>query len=111
MSSWPTRHRCPPLGSYDAIIIGGTFEIPREGYLLAQGSACTNQMFRYRNVVGVQFHLEGSRDDAVRWARAYRAELATMGKTAADVADEFRGREETMRSLGIQLMENFFASV
>lgn len=90
---------------------GDTFEIPFGGHLLAQGAACTNQMFRHGNVIGVQFHLEVGRDDATAWANQYRAELATMGKTAEELANEFEGQEEILTRLGHQLVENFFASV
>ncbi len=90
---------------------GDTFGIPEGGHLLARGSVCTNQMFKYENVVGTQFHLETTRSEALRWADVYGPELAAMGKTAADIRNEFQGREETMTSLALRLMENFFAAV
>lgn len=90
---------------------GDTFEVPDGGRLLAQGAACRNQMFRHENVVGTQFHLEVTPEDAARWAQVYGTELAEMGMTASDIRDEFQDRDEGMRSLAIRLMENFFTSV
>ncbi len=90
---------------------GDTFDIPNGGRLLVEGEKCRNQMFRRGNVVGVQFHLEITREEAVRWAETYRDELAAFGKTIDGVAREFEGREAGMRESAFRLMRNYIASI
>lgn len=49
---------------------GDTFELPVGATLLAQGEACTNQAFRYGDLVyGFQFHLEVDQAMIERWLR------------------------------------------
>lgn len=90
---------------------GDTFAIPKGGRRLVEGEKCRNQMFRCGNVVGVQFHLEISREDAVRWAAEYADELTEFGKTADEIAGEFAGREAKVRELAVLLVENYIATL
>lgn len=46
---------------------GDTFAIPDGGTLLATGSVCRNQAFRYRRSYGLQFHLEADRALLAAW--------------------------------------------
>lgn len=87
---------------------GDTFEIPVGAQLLVEGDDCRNQVFRCGNVVGVQFHLEVTSNDASVWADEYAAELAELGKTKAQVVTECREREREMRPLAYRLLHNFF---
>ena len=46
---------------------GDTFAIPAGGALLATGSDCRNQAFRFRRSYGLQFHLEADRRLLAEW--------------------------------------------
>ena len=46
---------------------GDTFGIPAGGALLATGSDCHHQAFRFRNSYGLQFHLEADRALLAEW--------------------------------------------
>jgi GMP synthase (glutamine-hydrolysing) len=43
------------------------FEIPEGGTLLASSEACPHQAFRYRNALGLQFHLEINEEMLREW--------------------------------------------
>jgi GMP synthase (glutamine-hydrolysing) len=43
------------------------FHIPEEGKLLAYSEACPHQAFRYRNAIGLQFHLEVTAEILLDW--------------------------------------------
>ncbi len=46
---------------------GDMFEIPAGGSLLARSTACPNQALRYRNALGLQFHVEVTPEVLSRW--------------------------------------------
>jgi GMP synthase (glutamine-hydrolysing) len=46
---------------------GDMFHAPEEGKLLASGSDCPNQAFRFGNAFGLQFHVEITRDMLKEW--------------------------------------------
>ena len=46
---------------------GDTFAIPEGGALLASGTDCHNQAFRFRRSYGLQFHLEADRALLAQW--------------------------------------------
>ncbi len=46
---------------------GDTFAIPAGGALLATGSDCDNQAFRFKRSCGLQFHLEADRALLASW--------------------------------------------
>ncbi len=89
---------------------GDTFDIPDRARLLVQGKDCRNQLFRYKNAVAVQFHLEVRPVDAARWADRYADELRKFHKTKETVVKECEDRETRMRSLSYRLMDNFLES-
>jgi GMP synthase-like glutamine amidotransferase len=46
---------------------GDTFDLPREATLLGSSDACQNQAFIYNHqIIGLQFHLEGTRESIKR---------------------------------------------
>ena len=89
---------------------GDTFDIPDRARLLVQGKDCRNQLFRHKNAVAVQFHLEVRPVDAARWADRYADELRKFHKTKETVVKECEDRETRMRSLSYRLMDNFLES-
>jgi GMP synthase (glutamine-hydrolysing) len=46
---------------------GDMFEIPEDGALIATGKDCPNQAIRYRNALGLQFHVEVTREILGDW--------------------------------------------
>jgi GMP synthase (glutamine-hydrolysing) len=49
---------------------GDTFELPEGAVRLASTLACENQMFRFGNAFGVQFHVEVGDVDLADWVKA-----------------------------------------
>ena len=86
---------------------GDTFDVPMCADLLIEGSPCTNQMFRCENIIGAQFHLELTSEDAASWADEYPEELERFGKTKDEVATECMKREREMGTLARMLMDRF----
>ena len=86
---------------------GDTFDIPVGAELLVEGDDCKNQMFRYRNVIGVQFHIEVTSADALNWADEYAAELARFGKSKSQIHSECLAIESEIRQLAFRLMGNW----
>lgn len=86
---------------------GDTFDVPDGAVLLAEGTACRNQLFRRGPVDGAQLHLEVASAEAAAWADAYAAELAEVGKSRDQVVAECRAREAEMATLAARLVHNF----
>jgi GMP synthase-like glutamine amidotransferase len=78
---------------------GDTFELPTGAELLVEGEICRNQMFRWGNTVGVQFHLEVTGTEAGTWVDEYRDELAEFGRGKAEVIAECQEQEPEMEVL------------
>ena len=89
---------------------GDTFDVPHGAQLLARGAACPNQAFGRGNVLGLQFHLETTADEAADWADEYAEELAALGRSKEDVVRECREREGAMGPLAHRLMDNLLTS-
>jgi GMP synthase-like glutamine amidotransferase len=87
---------------------GDTFGVPDGAELLVEGALCRNQLFRRGNVVGVQFHLEVTCQEAATWADAYAGELAEVGKSKEQVIAECREQQPEMEVLATRLLDNFF---
>ena len=64
---------------------GDTFGIPDGGGRLAFSELCQNQVLKYgRNIYGIQFHVEVTRDMISQWADAYKAELESLKGIVSD---------------------------
>ena len=57
---------------------GDTFAIPEGGTLLASGTDCHNQAFRFRRSYGLQFHLEADRSLLAQWFAGEAAESGIL---------------------------------
>jgi len=90
---------------------GDTFDLPVGAELLVEGNECRNQMSRRGPVVGVQFHLEVTPDEAARWAGTYADELAASGHELADVEAGCVTDFREMERLADVLIENFLHEV
>jgi len=90
---------------------GDTFEIPEGGTLLVEGEGCRHQLFRHGTVLGVQFHLEVTPRQMELWTEAYADELAALGKSKAQLVQEYREHEQAMATLAAHLMDNWTAGI
>ncbi|NNL77893.1 MAG: type 1 glutamine amidotransferase [Desulfobacterales bacterium] len=90
---------------------GDTFKVPPGASLLAEGEKCRNQLFRYGNVVGVQFHLEVAANEARSWTHYYAHELNSVSKTPEEVIAECEAKEYEMQKLAARLMQNYLALI
>ena len=90
---------------------GDTFDLPPDATLLAQGEKCKNQLFRKGAIVGVQFHLEVTSDEARQWTLRYADELSHVGKSAQQVVAECEVFELEMQDLASRLMQNYLDSL
>ena len=90
---------------------GDTFDLPPDATLLAQGEKCKNQLFRNGAIVGVQFHLEVTSDEARQWTLRYADELSNVGKSAQEVVAECEVFESEMQALASRLMQNYLDSL
>ncbi|MCF6149911.1 MAG: type 1 glutamine amidotransferase [Candidatus Kuenenia sp.] len=64
---------------------GDTFSIPEGGKRLATSELCENQTVKYgRNIYGVQFHIEVTRNMIAEWADAYNGELESLKGVVSD---------------------------
>lgn len=88
---------------------GDTFDPPPGAALLARGEGVRHQAFRLGSVVGVQFHLEVTVEDAAAWTEAYGGELADVGKTAEQVVAECRAIDVEMDRLAARFLGNVVA--
>jgi GMP synthase-like glutamine amidotransferase len=86
-----------------------TFDIPPWGLQLAASRDCPNQGFRMGSAVGLQFHLEVTAPEALRWANAYPDELQAAGMSKARVTRECLEQQPLMAALADRLLDNFLA--
>jgi GMP synthase (glutamine-hydrolysing) len=86
-----------------------TFDIPPWGLQLAESRDCPNQGFRMGSAVGLQFHLEVTAPEALRWANAYPDELQAAGLSEARITRECLEQQPLMAELADRLLDNFLA--
>lgn len=87
-----------------------TFDIPPWGLQLAESRDCPNQGFRMGSAVGLQFHLEVTAPEALRWANAYADELQAAGLSEARITRECLEQQPLMAELADRLLDNFLAA-
>lgn len=64
---------------------GDTFGLPHGGKRLAFSELCQNQALKYgRNIYGIQFHVEVTKDMIAQWADAYKGELESLKGIVSD---------------------------
>lgn len=64
---------------------GDTFSIPEGGKRLVSSELCENQTVKYgRNIYGIQFHIEVTRNMIAEWADAYNDELESLKGVVSD---------------------------
>jgi len=79
------------------------FQIPPHGLRLALSNGCPNQAFRYRNAVGLQFHLEVTADMLSEWFADSPERIPILTR--------YREVEEDLTLNSMTLFKNFFGLV
>ena len=91
---------------------GDTFGIPSGGKRLAFSELCQNQALKYgRNIYGIQFHVEVTKDMIAQWADAYKAELEALKGSASDkkkMLDDYGKLERGFMKQAELFYVNFF---
>ncbi len=57
---------------------GDTYDLPKNAVTLAKSELYPVQAFKVGSVVGIQFHLEVSKDMVMDWIREYKSELESV---------------------------------
>ncbi len=91
---------------------GDTFGIPHGGKRLAFSELCQNQTLKYgRNIYGIQFHVEVTKDMIAQWADAYKAELESLKGIVSDrqkMLEDYAKLEKNYIKQAEQFYVNFF---
>lgn len=90
---------------------GETWKLPFGATLLCEGDECRNQTFRRGNVVGVQFHLEGSASELASWPRVYPEDVAISGIDAEKLAEGFRTKSAELHRLFRTFLDNWLKEI
>ncbi len=85
-----------------------TFEIPEGAIKLGESELCANQAFRFKNVYGLQFHLETTPGMLAEWTDVYADELNEEGIDAAALIEETKRKADIYRELSNRLFTNLF---
>ncbi|SNR85887.1 type 1 glutamine amidotransferase [Desulfurobacterium atlanticum] len=64
---------------------GDTFDIPEGAVKLASTPLYPNQAFRYEKAVGIQFHIEVTKEDILKWIEAYKDEVEKENLTPEQI--------------------------
>lgn len=91
---------------------GDTFGIPDGGRRLAFSELCQNQVLKYgRNIYGIQFHIEITKDMIIQWADAYTKELESLKGIVSDkqkMITDYGIVEKSYMKQAEQFYVNFF---
>jgi GMP synthase-like glutamine amidotransferase len=87
---------------------GDTFGIPAGATHVACGDDCRNQAFRYKNAIGLQFHLEADPKEIPLWCEAYASEMAELNKMTEQIVSAHSEVVNEAARLNRQLLFNLF---
>ncbi len=91
---------------------GDTFGIPAGGKRLAFSELCQNQTLKYgRNIYGIQFHVEITKDMIIQWSDAYKGELESLKGVVSDkqkMLEDYGRLEKTYIKQAEKFYVNFF---
>ncbi|MEP9412366.1 MAG: type 1 glutamine amidotransferase [Candidatus Brocadia sp.] len=91
---------------------GDTFGIPHGGKRLAFSELCQNQVLKYgRNIYGIQFHVEVTKDMIIQWADAYNEELESLRGIVSDkqkMLEDYANLEKDYMKQAERFYVNFF---
>lgn len=91
---------------------GDTFDIPSGGKRLAFSERCQNQALKYgRNIYGIQFHVEVTKNMIAQWADAYKGELESLKGVVSDkqkMLEDYDKLSKVYMKQAEQFYVNFF---
>ena len=91
---------------------GDTFGIPANGKRLAFSEFCQNQILKIgRNIYGIQFHVEITKDMIAQWSDAYKKELDSLNGIVSDkkkMLEDYSKLEGAYMKQAEQFYVNFF---
>ena len=91
---------------------GDTFGIPSGGKRLAFSELCQNQALQYgRNIYGIQFHVEVTKNMIAQWADAYKGELESLQSIVSDkqrMLEDYDKLSKVYMKQAEQFYVNFF---
>ncbi len=93
---------------------GDTFGIPAGGKRLAFAERCQNQTLKFgRNVYGIQFHVEITKDMIIQWSDAYKGELESLKGIVSDkqkMLEDYGRLEQMYTKQAETFYVNFFGA-
>lgn len=91
---------------------GDTFGIPANGKRLVFSELCQNQTLKIgRNIYGIQFHVEVTKDMIIQWADTYKGELESLKGIVSDkkkMLEDYSKLEGAYMKQAEQFYVNFF---
>ncbi len=85
---------------------GDTFTLPSEAEILSE-SYLYIQAFRFKNAIGIQFHLEVTKEMIQKWIRKYHKELKNENMTSDGFVDDIDRNVTELESTSKIVYENF----
>lgn len=88
---------------------GDTYDLPENAVILAKSDLYPVQAFRVGSAIGVQFHLEVSKDMVMEWMEQYSTELESANNyiNKDDIIDGLDTNLETLNAYTSVLYRNF----
>ena len=88
---------------------GDTYDLPPNAINLAKSDLYPVQAFRVGSAIGIQFHLEISKEMAMDWIREYEAELKSVSDyiSVNDIIKGFNANEDKLKECSRVLYRNF----
>lgn len=77
---------------------GDTYDLPKNAVALARSELYPVQAFKVGSTVGIQFHLEVSKDMVMDWIREYKSELESV-RNYIDINDIIAGFDTNANAL------------
>ena len=85
---------------------GDTFTLPKEAEILSESDLYI-QAFRFKNAIGIQFHLEVTKNMVQNWIRKYHKELKNENLSGDKLVDELDKNVSELESISKIVYLNF----
>jgi len=85
---------------------GDTFTLPKEAEILSESDLYI-QAFRFKNAIGIQFHLEVTKNMIQNWIRKYHKELKNENLSRDKLVDELDKNVSELESISKIVYLNF----
>jgi GMP synthase (glutamine-hydrolysing) len=85
---------------------GDTFTLPSDAEILSESDLYI-QAFKFQNALGIQFHLEVTKDMIQNWIRKYQKELKTEKISEASIFNDIDKKVSELKKISKIVYENF----